>query len=39
MDTMKDEMDSIASNKVLKLVDLPPQRKSFGNKWVFKIKH
>ena len=35
---MKDEMDSMARNKVWELVDLPPQRKSIGNKWVFKIK-
>jgi len=32
MDTMKDEMDSMARNKVMELVDLPPQRKSIGNK-------
>jgi len=39
MNAMKDEMGSMARNKVWKLVDLPPQRKSIGNKWVFKIKH
>jgi len=38
MDAMRDSMDSMAINKVLELVDLPPQRKSIGNKWVFKIK-
>jgi len=38
MDAMKDEMNSIARNKVWELVDLPPQCKSIGNKWVFKIK-
>ena len=38
MDTMKDEMDSMARNKVWEFVDPPPQRKSIGNKWVFKIK-
>jgi len=38
MDTMKDEMDSMARNKVWELVDFSPQRKSIGNKWVFKIK-
>ena len=38
MDAMRDEMDSMARNKVWELVDLPPQRKSIGNKWVFKIK-
>ena len=31
-------MDSMARNKVWELVDLPPQRKSIRNKWVFKIK-
>jgi len=36
---MKDEIDLMARNKVQELVDLPPQRKSIGNKWVFKIKH
>jgi len=36
---MGDEMDSMSRNKVWKLVDLPTQRKSIGNKWVFKIKH
>ena len=35
---MKDEMDSMARNKVWELVNLPPQRKYIGNKWVFKIK-
>jgi len=35
---MKDEMDSMVSNKVWELVDLPPRRKSIGNKGVFKIK-
>jgi len=37
MDIIKDEMDSMAINKVWYLVDLPPQCKSIGNKWVFKI--
>jgi len=36
---MKDEMDSMIRNKGWKLVDLPPQCKFIGNKWVFKIKH
>ena len=35
---MKDEMDSMAKNQVWELVDLPPGRKTIGNKWVFKIK-
>ena len=38
MDAIKDEMGSMARNKVWKLVDLSPQRKSIGNNWVFKIK-
>jgi len=38
MDAIRDEMDSMARNKIWKLVDLPPQYKSIGNKWVFKIK-
>jgi len=35
---MKDDIDSMARNKIWELVDLPPQHKSIGNKWVFKIK-
>ena len=38
MDAKRDEMGSMARNKVWELVDLPPQRKSIGNKWIFKIK-
>ena len=38
MDAMRDEMDSMMRNRVWELVDLPPGRKSIGNKWVFKIK-
>jgi len=38
MDAMKDEMDSMARNKIWELVDPPPQWKSIGNKWVFKKK-
>jgi len=38
MDAMKDEMGAMTKNKVWELVDLPPQRKFIGNKWVFKIK-
>jgi len=33
---MRNEMDSLAKNKVCELIDHPPQRKSIGNK--FKIK-
>jgi len=36
---MKDEMDSMVRNKVWELVDLLPQCKSIGNKWIFKIKY
>jgi len=32
MDAIKDEMDSMARNKVWELVDLLPQRKCIGNK-------
>jgi len=35
---MKEEMDSMDKNKVWELVDLPPNRKAIGNKWVLKIK-
>jgi len=39
MDAMKDEMDLMTRNKVWELVDLPPQQKYIGTKWIFKIKH
>jgi len=39
MDTMRDELDSMARNEVWDLVNLPPGRKATGNKWVFKVKH
>jgi hypothetical protein len=38
MTAMKDEMKSMKTNQVWELVDLPPRRKSIGNKWVLKIK-
>jgi len=38
MDAMKDEIDSMARNKVWELVDIPPQCKPIGSKWFFKIK-
>uniref|UniRef100_A0A2N9FG52 Integrase catalytic domain-containing protein n=1 Tax=Fagus sylvatica TaxID=28930 RepID=A0A2N9FG52_FAGSY len=38
MTAMKDEMESMRTNQVWELVDLPPGRKSIGNKWVLKIK-
>ena len=36
---MKEEMYSMESNRVWDLVDLPPSRKTIGNKWVLNIKH
>ena len=36
---MKKEMNSIKSNRVWDLVDLPPGLKTIGNKWVLNIKH
>jgi hypothetical protein len=38
MTAMKDEMESMRTNQVWELVDLPLRRKSIGNKWVLKIK-
>ena len=35
---MEEEMASMRSNHVWKLVDLPKGRKTIGNKWVLKIK-
>ena len=35
---MKKEMDSIYSNYVWDLVELPENRKTVRNKWVFKTK-
>ena len=35
---MEEEMTSMRSNHVWKLVDLPKGRKTIGNKWVLKIK-
>ena len=37
-DTMKDEMNSMQSNGVWNLVQLPNGAKTIGCKWVFKIK-
>ena len=39
MEATKDEMESMMRNKIWELVDLPPQHRSIGNKWIFKIKH
>ena len=38
MKAMDDEMESMRTNQVWDLVDLPPGRKAIGNKWVLKIK-
>ena len=35
---MNDEMESMRTNQVWDLVDLPLGRKAIGNKWVLKIK-
>ena len=36
---MKEEMNSMESNRVWDFVDLPPSRKTIENKWVLNIKH
>ena len=36
---MNEEMDSMKSNQVWDLVDLPPKQITIGNKWVLRIKH
>uniref|UniRef100_A0A2N9GE70 CCHC-type domain-containing protein n=1 Tax=Fagus sylvatica TaxID=28930 RepID=A0A2N9GE70_FAGSY len=38
MKAMDDEMESMRTNQVWDLVDLPPGRKAIRNKWVLKIK-
>ena len=38
-EAMKEEMNSMESNRVWDLVDLIPGRKTIGNKWVLNIKH
>ena len=35
---MKEEMESMKTNHVWDLVNLPSRCKAIGNKWVFKIK-
>jgi len=35
---MRNEMNSMTRNKAWELVDLPPQHKSIGDEWGFKIK-
>ena len=38
MKAMNDEMESMRTNQVWDLVDLPSRRKAIRNKWVLKIK-
>lgn len=38
LDAMQTEIDSLHSNGVWKLVELPESRKCVGSKWVFKVK-
>ena len=38
-EAMKEEMNSMKSNRVWDLVDLLSGRKTIGNKWVLNIKH
>ena len=38
-EAMKEEMNSMESNRVWDLVDLLPSRKTIGNKWILNIKH
>lgn len=38
LEAMRDEMDSMHKNKTWELVELPPDRKAIGNKWVFTVK-
>ena len=35
---MKEEMSSMATNKVWQLVDLPSEHKAIGTRWVPKVK-
>ena len=35
---MRAELDSMVKNDVWELLDLPPGRKAFGKKWIFKVK-
>jgi len=36
--SMKEELESMKTNKVWDLVDLPKERKAIGNKWILKVK-
>ena len=35
---MKEEMDSLISNKTWQLAELPKEKKALHNKWVYRIK-
>ncbi|CAA7035581.1 unnamed protein product [Microthlaspi erraticum] len=37
-DAVGEELESMKENHVWDLVDLPPERRAIGNKWIFKIK-
>ena len=39
MKAMKNEIDSLHTNKVWDLTELAKDRKAFGSKWVFKRKY
>ncbi|KAE8703438.1 cytochrome P450 71A9-like [Hibiscus syriacus] len=36
--SMKDEMDSLMSNQMWELAELPPGKKALHNKWIYRIK-
>jgi hypothetical protein len=36
---MKDELAALAKNGTWEIVDLPPNVKPIGNRWVYKVKH
>ncbi|KAF3623558.1 putative glucan endo-1,3-beta-glucosidase A-like [Capsicum annuum] len=38
INTMKEELESMKTNKVWDLVDFPSGRKTTGNKWILKVK-
>jgi hypothetical protein len=38
LSAMQEEMDSLLKNKTWELVDLPPERKAIGSRWVFRVK-
>ncbi|CAM8978623.1 unnamed protein product [Rhodiola kirilowii] len=35
---MKDEMESLLSNKTWELVELPPEKKALHTKWIYRLK-